>query len=555
MFYNKIVNLSANVLSLNETEMKKYVLETPNFEFGDFTITALMQPNFKQNANDYFLKLKKELENLKGIKDIKLDGLFVNIFLDPLYLLNDVDSIQKLDKSVMLEYPSPNSNKPLHLGHLKVITVGDALANLFSEKYTTIRTNLINDRGVHICKSMLGYKLFSKEKNPEDANLKSDHFVGKCYVLFSNAVKENPALEDDAQKMLQLWESNDKETMELWKKMNKWAFDGMKETYKLLGCKKFDKEYYESKFYKKGKKIILSAYKKGLVKIDADGNYVVDLSKYNTPNKVVLRKDLTSIYVTQDIYLAQQKFKDFNLDLSIYCVGSEQKEYFKQLFAIMQELNLVETKKLEHLAFGMISLPSGKMKSREGTVIDADDLVKDVENDASVIIKQKWPNIKEKELNKRKKAIALAAIKYFILSYDCRKDFVFNPEQSLSFEGNSGPYVLYTYARINSLLRKMKMKNIDLVLKNILTKEETDLARKLTKVNFKIDLAIERRSPHILIHYITDISNNFNTFYANTKIITDNKQDVEQRYLLLKKIKETYEKVLDLMNIPYLEKM
>jgi arginyl-tRNA synthetase len=233
-----------------------------------------------------------------------------------------------------------------------------------------------------------------------------------------------------------------------------------------------------------------------LIKKDDEGNYFVDLSKYNTPNKIVLRKDLTSIYVTQDIYLAKQKFEDFNLDLSIYCVGSEQKEYFKQLFAIMQELNLVETSKLEHLPFGMISLPSGKMKSREGTVVDTDDLVSAIEDDVAIIIKQKWPDITDEELKKRKKAIALSAIKYFILSYDCRKDFVFNPEQSISFEGNSGPYLLYTYARICSLLKKINVDINNEKLSSFITKEEEAVGRKMTKLNFKINLAVNKRSPH-----------------------------------------------------------
>jgi len=556
MIHEKIVSIASDIFGVATEQMKKQVVETPRADFGDFTITALMQNEFKARKDELFETLKNKLSKEKGIRNVKLDGLFVNIFLDPIFVVSQKEELDKKQKKVMLEYPSPNSNKPLHLGHLRNIVLGDALSGILSKKNIIVHANLVNDRGIHICKSMLGYEMFSEFKSPEEAKMKPDHFVGYCYVLYANAEKEKPELEEKAQEMLQKWENGDPVTLLLWKKMNKWAFAGMNETYKQIGMRKVDVLFLESRIYKKGKKIVLDAYKKGIVKKDENGNYIVSLEKYKLPDKVVLRQDRTSIYITQDIFLANYKLEKYGVDDSIYVVGSEQNDYFKQLFCVVKELT-ESGKGMEHFSYGMISLPEGKMKSREGTVVDADDLVLDLEKTIEPIIKEKWSKISDKELGRRKRVIALAAIKYFILKYDPKKDFVFNKETSLSFEGNSGPYLLYSYARINSLLRNAQTKKIlpAKELQNGLSKEEENLLRIVAKFDFKLNYAYERHEPHVLVTYITDLSNQFNSYYAQQQIITTNNEETEQRLLMLVKLKEIYERVFKLLNIPYLEKM
>lgn len=515
--------------------------------------SSLFITNKSLDFNDFKNKLLKN----KCIACVENINNFVNICLDRKYFLNNFNiDITKEKKNVMIEFPSPNSNKPLHLGHVRNMLLGQSLSNLLEKKYNVIRANLINDRGIHICKSMWAYQNLSKFKSPEEANKKSDFFVGDCYVLFSNYEKEHPEVIKEAELMLQKWEAGDKPTIELWKKMNNWAISGMNETFKELGIK-FDVVYLESDIYKNGKEIILNAYKNGKVILDNELGYLVKLGDKKEDYKVVLRKDNTSIYITQDIYLAKLKIDKYKLDKSIYVVGSEQNHHFDALKKILTYLGMPEySDKIEHYSYGMITLPSGKMKSREGTVVDADNLIEDVRNEALEILKIKNPDAKEIALKEEAKVIGDSALRYFILKYDAKKDFVFDINSSLSFEGNSGPYVLYTYARICSLLSKMqetkfkKLKEIE----NIPTKEELDLARILLKYTDRLQESIDKECTHFLVNYITELSNTFNSVYANVKFIT-NENEIANRYLLYCKMKSIYEDIFSIMNIKPLERM
>ncbi len=544
LIYNSLENIEKQLIerTTNESKLNEY----------DYANSI-----FISNKNLDFESFKEKLLQNKLIKKVDFVNSYINILLDRIYLLNNFSlDLEKENKKIMLEFPSPNSNKPLHLGHVRNMLLGQSLSNLLEKKYSIIRADLINDRGIHICKSMLGYLKYSEFKSPEQANRKSDFFVGDCYVLYSNAEKENPEIIKEAELLLQKWESGDKETLELWQKMKTWAINGMDETFKELGLK-FDKVYYESDIYKNGKEIILDAYKNGKVILDNELGYLVKLSDKKEDYKVVLRKDLTSIYITQDIYLAKLKFDEFNLDKSIYVIGSEQNEYISKLIKIVAVLGYPEiANKMEHFSYGMISLPSGKMKSREGTVVDADNLINEVREKALDVLKEKNLDASENLINKSK-VIGDAALRYFILKYDAKKEFVFDINSSLSFEGNSGPYILYTYARICSVLKKMKETNFKEIscLENIFTDEELNLVRIILKYPDKLQEAIDKESVHFLVTYITDLANNFNTTYSNIKFITENNEEIANRYFLYSKMKLVFEDVAKIMGIKLLERM
>ena len=504
-------------------------------------------------------KLKNSLLELKDVEKVEQKGLFINIFIKPerlinkLYTLNNI-KIKKEDKNIMIEFSSPNSNKPLHLGHLRNTILGNSLSNLLSLKYNVIRANLINDRGVHICKSMLGYKLFSKYKSPEDAKMKPDHFIGYCYVLFSKEEKANPELTKKAVDMLKEWEIGNKEVRDLWNKMRNWALSGLKESYNSFDIK-FDKYFFESNIYKKGKKIVLDKYKENVIKKDEKGNYIISLGR-KIPKKVLLRNDNTSIYITQDIYLAKLKYDNFNLYKSIYVIGSEQDLYMQQLFEVIKKLKINVKNKFEHFSYGMISLPNGKMKSREGNVVDWDNFLEDVFNTSKEIVKGKWNDLPEKELNKRAMTIAKTSIIYFMLKYDAKKDFVFDVNKSLSFEGDSGAYLLYTYARLNSVLRKIKRFKFKRAkhISKWYNKEEKDLVRLMLKINYKLPFFIEKESLHLIIRYFTDLANMFNSVYAKHKFIT-NKKEMKNRLIYLEKLKEEFDLFFNILNIKPLRRM
>jgi arginyl-tRNA synthetase len=542
-------------------------LETPpDSKLGDYAFPCFgLAKKLKKNPANIAKELALKIKPNKYISEVRNIGPYVNFFINNEILnetiLNEIlnkkesyGSWPNKNKKVVIEFPSPNTNKPLHLGHARNMLIGESLSRILEfDGYKVLRVNLNNDRGVHICKSMLAYKKWGDSKNPESENKKPDHFVGDFYVLYSKKAKENPDLDKEAQEMLKKWENNDKETVELWKKMNNWAVNGFNETYKIFGIK-HDKTYNESEHYDKAKRIVIENLKKGIFKKDEEGNIYADLEKYNLPNKILLRADGTSVYITQDLMLAQIKYNDFRMDKSIFIVGSEQKLHFNQLFKILELIGFKNYDGCYHLAYGMIALPEGKMKSREGTVVDADDIINDMISLAKKEV-EKRHNINKKEIEKRSKQIGLGALNFFVLKYDALKDFIFNPKESISFEGETGPYIQYAYARICSILRKAGKNNPKPDLSLLKEKEEKEIIKLLGSFPEAIDNAASGYRPSLIARYLLDMAQLFNEFYHKHQILKADEETKDARIILIKSIKQVIGNGLNLLGIEAPEKM
>jgi len=454
----------------------------------------------------------------------------------------------------MIEYSQPNTNKPQHLGHVRNDLLGMSLSNILQwTGYKIIKANLINDRGIHICKSMLAYQKWGNNQEPD---VKGDHFVGKYYVMYAQKLKENPDLEKEAQDLLVKWEAGDKETIDLWKKMVDWCVKGFDQTYKDLGIE-FDKVYFESQIYKEGKDIILDSLKKGTVTKDKKGAVIAELEP-DLPNKVLLRSDGTSIYITQDIGLAVKKFKDYKLDKSIYVVGSEQNLYFKQLFAVLDLLGYPGVEKCYHLSYGMVYLPEGKMKSREGTVVDADDLITEVKDLSREELKKRYKEITEDELEKRAEQIGMGALKFMLLKQNPERDMTYDPKESISFEGETGPYLQYSHARICSILRKNETKDTkqeDIDFSLFKEKVEFNLINKLFTYKQVVEDAANQYKPSLISRYLLDLTQLFNEFYHSCPVLKAEDNLKKARLLLIDKTKHVIKDALSLLGIDAPERM
>ncbi|MFH1588924.1 MAG: arginine--tRNA ligase [Candidatus Diapherotrites archaeon] len=554
---------------LNGLKTKKEIMEIlakpPSRELGDLSFPCFsLAKEMKKSPNEIAEELSKKIL-IKGIEKISAEGGYMNFFFDSSDLAKKViekilkeknnygKNTLKKGKKVMVEFSSPNTNKPLHLGHLRNMSLGESISRIYEAADAKVfRTQIINDRGIHICKSMLAYQKWGNGKKPSKKK-KSDHLVGDFYVLFSEKSKQDTSLEIEAHQLLLEWEKGNKETLKLWKQMNKWAMDGFNETYKKFGIK-FHKNYYESGIYKEGKKIILDALKKGVFS-EQNGAVVVPLEKFNLPNKVAIRADGSSLYITQDIYLAQLKVTEFKLDESIYVIGSEQNLYFKQLFKTLELLSYPWEKNLYHLSYGMVNLPEGKMKSREGTVVDADDLMNEMQKLAEKEIKKRDKKISKKELEKRAKEISLGAIKFFLLKNDHLKDMTFDPEQSISFEGETGPYVQYAYARAKSILRKAKKANKKIDFKALIHPKEKELIIALNEFRENVMNSLEAKSPHKIAHYLLELSAKFNSFYHEVPVLKAEEKELNARTALINAAGIVLQNGLDLLGINALEKM
>lgn len=484
------------------------------------------------------------------------------------------------NKKILVEYSAPNTNKPQHLGHLRNNFLGMATAKLFTKLgFDVIRANLINDRGIHICKSMLIYQKWGAGKTPESEKMKGDHFVGKYYVMFEEKSKEDPKLLDEAQELLRKWEAGDADTLALWHKMNDWAMDGFKETYEKVGAE-FDKWYYESETYQLGREIILKALKKKLCYQREDGAIEIDLGPYNLDKKVLIRADGTSVYVTQDIGLAQLKQKDFKPDRSIYVVGSEQDYYFRLLFTILAIFGFKWAKNLYHLSYAWVFLPEGRMKSREGIVVDADDLIAEMEQLAKSEIISRDANLSLVDVSSRAEKIAMAAIKFFFLKYTPKQEVQFNPEASISFEGATGPYIQYTYARIQSIIRKFVAKNTiateageggenagaettapadlpELEIDYSVLGNENEIG--ILKLLFIYPDTIQRSAlemnPAHLADYLLKLCQKFNEFYHQHQVVGEEEKLSAARLYLIKSVAEVIKNGLEILGVEVLEKM
>jgi arginyl-tRNA synthetase len=465
---------------------------------------------------------------------------------------------------IMVEFSSPNTNKPLHLGHLRNDVLGESVSRILKACGAEVRkVCIINDRGVHICKSMLAYKEYGEGKTPESEGIKSDHFVGDWYVKFHKMSQEDKSAEERAQDMLRKWEAGDAETVELWKKMNAWTENGMKQTYERTGVS-FDQYYHESQTYLLGKDEILKGLEKGIFYREADGSVQVDLTAEKLDKKVLLRKDGTSIYITQDIGTAIFRHKDWPFDRLIFVVGSEQQYHFKVLFTILGKLGFDWAKNLYHLSYGMVNLPEGKMKSREGTVVDADDLIDNLKEMALTEIRSKDREEAVGEAPGVAEKIALGALHYFLLQVSPVKDMLFDPKESLSFNGNTGPYLQYMGARISSLLRKA----VESAAKNpssgageadfsLLTSDaEWDLIKVLGGYNDSVAAAAEGMDPSLLAAYLYEVSRTFSRFYHDCPILNaENPNLANARLALSRGVLRVLRDALNLICIPFLEIM
>ena len=543
----------------------------PNPSLGDLSLPCFnLAKQLGKSPAETAAEIGRKIKPSNFLGQIQFIGPYLNFFLSKEKVIEMVlkqilkekkkygDSEVLKKEKIMIEYVSPNANKPLHLGHLRNGLVGEAVAKLLEAVGAkVVRTSLINDRGAHICKSMVAYQHWGKNKTPATEKIKGDHFVGDFYVMYTKKAEENKKLEDEVRKMLEKWEVGDKKILALWKKMTDWALKGFKETYKRVGIK-FDKTYFESKIYKEGKKIILDAVAHGKFVKDKTGAVIAKLGD-GLPDKVLLRADGTALYVTQDIYLAKLKFDQHKLTRSIYCVGSEQDLYLKQLFKILEILGYAWAKNCHHLSHGMIYLPEGKMKSRVGTVVEADEFLNKLEDYASEEIRSRYDFISDKEALKRAAEIALAALKYYILQIDPKTDMHFDPKKSLSFVGRTGPYLQYTYARICSILKKAKMlkeiKITSVSFDELQEKWEYDLILHLAKFPEAVENSAKLYNPAILADHLYNLSKIFSDFYRDVHVLKAREETKRARIILISCIKIVLEKGLDLLGIAAPEKM
>ena len=511
---------------------------------------------------------------------------FLNLVIDDAFWIKQLEAIDAdenygqqpaRDKLMMVEYSSPNTNKPLHLGHVRNNLLGYSIAKIQEANgWKVVKTNIVNDRGIHICKSMLAWLKYGNGETPESSGKKGDHLIGDYYVRFDKEYKaqiaelmakgldEETAKKDaplilEAQKMLRKWEANDPEVRALWAKMNEWVYAGFDETYQRMGVS-FDKIYYESNTYLEGKSEVEKGLASGQFYRREDGSVWADLTKDGLDEKLLLRSDGTSVYMTQDIGTAKLRFQDFPIDKMVYVVGNEQEYHFKVLSILLDRLGFPFGKELVHFSYGMVELPNGKMKSREGTVVDADDLMDKMVEDAKEISKDKvntLQGITEDEANEIARKVGLGALKYFILKVDPRKNMLFNPAESIDFNGNTGPFIQYTYARIRSVLRKAEQeaKSQELIA-NSLEEKELALIQRLCEYPAVVRNAGDNFSPAVICNYAYDLACDFNSFYHDLSIL--NEPDAAKRalrLLLAKNVAKVLQSAMRLLGIEMPERM
>lgn len=578
-YYTELINNSINELK-NEKNIDAEIApiegEIPPKEgMGDYAFPMFsFSKQFHLSPNAIAEEVKRiALKNSTKGDEIKVQGPYVNIYFnkDDIYksLVKDVENpswgknSHYKGQKIMIEFSCPNTNKPLHLGHMRNDAIGESVSSLLKESGAEVlKVNLVNDRGVHICKSMLAYQKFGGNDTPESTGIKGDHFVGDYYVKFNTWQTEStkdenktthPTPDEMASSMLEKWESEDKDTLELWNKMRTWTLDGIGETYKRTGIK-FDKYYYESQLYKKGKSEILRGLEKGIFYKDKDGAIKVSLAPIGLDEKVLLRSDGTSIYITQDIGTAIERHNDWPYTSCIYVVGNEQEYHFKVLFYILSLLGYPWSKNLYHLSYGMVNLPNGRMKSREGTVVDADDLLDRLHSLSLSSIKAER-NLTDEKANDIAEKVALAALNYFLLSASPSRDMIFDINKSLEFQGNTGPYLQYMGARVSAILRQAGDEGIKDVTSFTLTENEKKLVALLDDYPNVVEKAAIEKDPSILATYLYSLSSTFSKWYHDEPIL---KAEGDLRTLRLNisiMFKKVLEKAFTLLHIPFLEEM
>ena len=569
----------------------KFQVNITNFEFqttrkefeGDITLLVFPLLNYiKINPEKLGDAIGDHLTNTnKSVISYNVVKGFLNLSLSNFFYLEQFQNIFKQDNyghkalgkdanEVMVEFSSPNTNKPLHLGHIRNNVLGYSVSRILEANGNrVIKTQIINDRGIHICKSMVAWKKFGKGETPDNSNIKGDQLVGKYYVMFDleykkeianlvdnglllDEAKEKAPILIEAQEMLRLWESNDEEVRALWNKMNQWVYEGFDITYKNLGVS-FDSYYYESDTYLLGKRIIDKGIKDHVFYKKEDGSVWIDLADEGLDQKLLLRKDGTSVYMTQDLGTALKRLEDNpNLKGMVYTVGNEQDYHFKVLFLILKKLGFEWAQSLYHLSYGMVDLPSGKMKSREGTVVDADDLISNMIIQAKLISEEvgKLDSLSCKQRDNLHENIALGALKYFILKVDPKKSILFDPKASIDFNGNTGPFIQYTHARIKTLIKRAPttISGIDNTLS--LSNKERELIKQLGRYPDAVSLAGEQYSPAVIANYLYDLVKCYNTFYQNLSILGIKDKNLKSfRIALSQKVAEVVSNASGLLGI------
>lgn len=578
------------IQALFDVTVDKIEFQTTRKEFeGDITMVIFpLLKVIKSNPVELGNKIGNYLvENLPEVARFNVVSGFLNIVIADSYYLNFFNEIRDNhkfgyvtpnpeDKAIMVEYSSPNTNKPLHLGHVRNNLLGYSVAEIIKASGKKVyKTQIINDRGIHICKSMLAWERFGNGETPQSSGLKGDKLVGKYYVEFDKAYKaeinqlmETGKTEEEAKKqapiiiaaqeMLKKWESGDEAVISLWKKMNEWVYEGFATTYTNLGVN-FDKYYYESNTYLLGKDVVQVGLDRGVFEKDCDGSVWIDLTDEGLDRKIVLRSDGTAVYMTQDIGTAIQRVKDMpDVGGMVYTVGNEQDYHFKVLFLILKKLGFDWASSLYHLSYGMVDLPSGKMKSREGTVVDADDLMQDMTDTAQQISEDlgKLDSYSADEKAKLYKTIGLGALKYYILKVDPKKRILFNPEESVDFAGNTGPFIQYTYARIQSIIRKADFDFSATTNTEELHEKEKELVKQIELFPEVIQNAAQNHSPALIANYTYDLVKEYNSFYQSVHILGE--VDLTKkvfRVQLSQKVAEVIKSAFTLLGIEVPERM
>ena len=549
-----------------------------------FPFLKISKKNPEQTAQEIGQYLADHCEAVAGFNVVK--G-FLNLVIAPaawLALLNDINANEHYGERqanensplVMIEYSSPNTNKPLHLGHVRNNLLGWSLAQIMQANGNrVVKTNIVNDRGIHICKSMLAWLKYGNGETPETSGKKGDHLIGDYYVAFDKhyreevkqlvesgmdeeQAKQEAPLIKEAHEMLVKWENNDPEVRALWQKMNNWVYAGFDETYKKMGVS-FDKIYYESQTYLKGKAKVEEGLAKGRCERHADNSVWAELTNEGLDQKLLLRSDGTSVYMTQDIGTAEMRFQDYPIDKMIYVVGNEQNYHFQVLSILLDRLGFKWGKELVHFSYGMVELPNGKMKSREGTVVDADDLMALMVSDAKKTSEElgKFDDMSEDERNEIARIVGMGALKYFILKVDARKNMLFNPEESIDFNGNTGPFIQYTYARIRSILRKAGEQGAsEAPLTAVLSDKETELIQKMSEYGAAVEQAGKDYSPSGIANYCYELTKVFNQFYHDYSILNEaDEQKKLVRLVIARNVAKVIRNGMALLGIEVPERM
>ena len=572
------------------TEKDVQLQETRKEFAGDLTVVVFPFTRYSRKSPEETAKelgeyLKQNIEEVETYNVIK--G-FLNVVISSAYwieVLNDVAKEEKYGyakvpsgKTYMIEYSSPNTNKPLHLGHIRNNFLGWSVSEIQKANgHKVIMVNLVNDRGIHICKSMIAWEKFANGATPESTGTKGDHFVGDYYVRFDKeykaqikelmeqgkteeeAKKEAPILLE-AQEMLRKWEAGDEKVVSLWRTMNNWVLKGFDETYKMMGIS-FDKVYFESQTYKKGRDLVLKGLADGVLYRKDTGSVWADLTGDGLDHKLLLRDDGTSVYMTQDIGTAYDRFNEFNMDQEIYVVGNEQNYHFQVLSLVCKKLGFDWADKIKHLSYGMVELPEGKMKSREGTVVDADDLIDEMIHTARTTSEElgKLDGYTKEEAEDVYRKVALGALKYFILKVDPKKTMMFNPKESIDFNGNTGPFIQYTYTRIKSVLRKAEEAGVKIVPGDIhtaLTEKEQNLVKLIAKLPAVVKEAGDNYSPALIGNYAYELAKEFNQFYHDYSILKEENEQVRNlRLLLAQQCSVAIENAMSMLGIEMPERM